>query len=93
MDQHVAHVDLVLVEAGVLPPEHDGHLLRVAPAGVGEVPHGDGDPRVVPVALGGDPAGAGHQEAALHGLLQRVHDVHVVQDVGSVLRPAVRIVA
>ena len=69
-DEHVAHVQLLLEEADVLPSEDDSYPLRVASAVLGELAHGNGDAGVVPVALGGDPAGPDHQEAVLDRILE-----------------------
>ena len=59
---------------------------------LGELPDGHGDAGVVALALGGDAAGAGHEEAVLQGFVEGGYDPGAVEDEGSVLRPAVRVV-
>ena len=80
VDEYIAHVDLRLVQSGVLPAEHHCDLLGVSAGGHGEVPHGDRHPGEVAVALGRYAAGAGHEEAAVDGLLEGIHDMDVIQD-------------
>ena len=92
-DEDVAEVQLVLQEPDVLAPEEDGDPLRISAAVLRELANRDRDAGVVPVPLGGHAAGPHDQEASFEGLVQGVHDVHVVQKGRSVLRPAVGVVS
>ena len=68
-DQDVAEVELVLQKSDVLASEQHRDLLGVSAAVLRELADRHGDAGVVPVPLGGHPAGPDHEEASLEGLL------------------------
>ena len=92
VDQDVAGVDLVLQQTDVLPAEDQCDLLGVSPASEGELANRDRDTGEVAVAACGDPACPCYKEASVHRLVEGIDDDSVVQDVGSMLGPPVRIV-
>lgn len=91
-DEDVALLQLLLEESYVLPAEDERDPVAVSPGALSELPHGDGDTGVVAIALGGNSAGSGDEEASVQGLLEGADGPGRVEDERAVLRSAVGVV-